>query len=107
MLNFAGMRSGSYITGCILADLVIFLIPSVIFIGLVWLLNIEVFQGSIGNLFTIFFMFGFAYVNIINLLGFWMKDVINAYKNIAIWMYLLALIVPIAVTIGAALIGGN
>jgi len=43
LLNFAGMRSFGYITGCILADLVIFLIPSTVFVGLVWLLNIDVF----------------------------------------------------------------
>lgn len=99
------MRSFSYISGCILADLVIFLIPSTIFVGLVWLLNIDVFKGSIGTLFGIFFMFGFAYVNLINLIGFWMKDVINAYKNIAIWMYTLALVVPLAVLVGASIIG--
>jgi len=58
-------------------------------------------------LFGIFVMFGFAYVNLINLIGFAMSDVVNAYKNIAIWMYCLALVIPIATLIGASLIGSG
>lgn len=90
MLNFVGMKSLSYYTGSFLADFVLFTIPTVGFIVLLFPLGIELFiqNGSWAMLLAIMVTFGLALINLTYLFSFLFTSANSAFKNIGL-IYLL------------------
>lgn len=107
LLNFGGMKSFSYIFGIMMADWLIFTIPSIIFVLLMLILKIEIFTGSPGHLVATLVGFGFAFINLNNFVGFRFKDVSSAYVSATIFMLLLGLALPVLTWILAAAIKGD
>lgn len=107
LLKFGGMKSFSYIFGIMMADWLIFTIPTLIFVLLMIILDIDIFLNSPGHLLATLVMFGFAFVNLNNLIGFWFKQVTSAFLSATIFMLLLGLALPVIKWILAAIIQGD
>lgn len=107
LLNFGGMKSFSYIFGIMLADWLIFTIPSLIFVALMLILNIEIFSGSPGHFVATLVGFGFAFINLNNFIGFMFKDVNSSYMSATWFMLLLGLVLPVLTWILALAIQGD
>lgn len=86
MLNFMGMKSLAYYLGNLFADLILFSIPTVGFILLLFPLKITLFivNGTWAVLLAVMVSFGFALINLTYLLSFLFKSHNNAFKQIGL-----------------------
>jgi hypothetical protein len=96
LLNFIGMRSTSYFTGIVIADLTIFFIPTLLVTSIIFILNLDMLKGSVAlfSFLGTMILFGLSFINILNLIGFTMKSSEKAYKQSSIWMMVLAFGIP-------------
>jgi hypothetical protein len=76
LLNFGGMRSIPYYLGLFLADYLIYFIPSALFVLTTIMLGIDAFKSNKADFFISLITFGVGYVNLSNLIGFTVKDVL-------------------------------
>ena len=95
-MNFIGMRSTSYFTGIVIADLTIFFIPTLLVTSIIFILNLDMLKGSVAlfSFLGTMILFGLSFINILNLIGFTMKSSEKAYKQSSIWMMVLAFGIP-------------
>ena len=75
--------------GIVLADLTIFVIPSLLFIFLIWALDIDSFTNDIGIIFLSFMSFGIGFCSINNLIGFIFLKTEKAFKIATVFIILL------------------
>lgn len=99
LLNFGGMRSIPYFLGLSVADYLIYIVPSALFVVLVKILNIQAFEESAGYFFISLMTFGVGFINLSNLIGFTFKDANSAFKYANYWMIGLGFGVPYGTTI--------
>ena len=104
LLNFGGMRSFSYYFGIVMADWCLFMIPTLSFVIVVYILQIDVFTDSLGLFIGTLTMFGLDLICLSNAIGFLFKNVDSAFKNSAIFMMILGLIFPIVTLFLGAII---
>lgn len=104
LLNFGGMRSFSYYFGIVVADWCLFMIPTIAFVIVVYILDIEVFTNSIGLFVTTLTLFGLDLINLSNAIGFFFKNVDSAFKNSTIFMMLLGLVFPLVTLLAGGFI---
>lgn len=91
MLHFVGMKSTSYFLGSFLADMILFSMPTIGFILLLFPLDVRYFiiNGAWAVLLAVMLSFGFALVNLTYLFSFVFKSHNNAFKQIGV-IYLIA-----------------
>ena len=80
LLNFAGMRSSSYIVGKFLADLIIYSISNILLVISVFVLQLDQFSKHAGIMFLILTIFGFPYIILGYNLGYFFDDPETAFK---------------------------
>ena len=80
LLNFAGMRSSSYIVGKFLADLIIYSISNILLVISVFVLQLDQFSKHAGIMFLILTIFGFPYIILGYNLGYFFSDPATALK---------------------------
>lgn len=90
------MRSTSYFSGIVLADLFIFFIPTLLLTSIIFILDLSMLKGAVSLLSFLgtMILFGLSLINILNLIGFTMKTSEKAYKQSSIWMMVLGFGIP-------------
>ena len=79
-----------------LADWLIFIIPSLLFTSVVYIIDIEIFKGH-GRAIELFFvqmLFGFSFVGVNNMIGASYRDVKHAIKSSSIHMICIGVFLP-------------
>lgn len=86
MLHFAGMKSTAYFMGSFLADIILFSIPTVGFIALLFPLGVSYFtvNGTWAVLLAIMISFGFALITLTYLISFMFQSHNNAFKQVGV-----------------------
>jgi hypothetical protein len=69
------MRSTSYFAGIVIADLLIFFIPTLLVTSIIFILDLDMLKGATALLSFLgtMILFGLSFINILNLIGFTMK----------------------------------
>lgn len=100
MLTFIGMKPLSYYTGSFLADFVLFIIPSIGFIALLFPLGIKLFimDGTWALLFVVMVTFGLSLISVTYLFSFLYSSPNTAFRQIGIIYYLGGTILPLVVS---------
>lgn len=100
MLTFIGMKPISYYTGSFLADLVLFIIPSMGFVALLFPLGIKLFimDGTWALLFVVMVTFGLSLISVTYLFSFLYSNPNTAFRQIGIIYYLGGTILPLVVS---------
>ena len=88
------MRSLSYMTGVVISDFCLYLIPTVAFILVIIFLNIRAYSYDIGEFIAVMFIFGIDYICLCNFVGFFFKNVDKAFKNSIIIMSVIGFLFP-------------
>jgi len=96
LLNFIGMKSISYYVGNFLADAVLFIIPTIGFIILLFPLDVKYFimNGSWALLLAMMISFGVSMITLTYLFSFLFTNANNAFKNIGVIYLIGGSIVP-------------
>jgi len=100
LLNFAGMRSSSYYIGFLLGDLIVFAIPQILLIIMVFVLQLTQFQEHMVAFFGTVFIYAFSFISMIYVFNFVFDKAESAFKYV-ILLVLIVYAVPQLVTIGA------
>lgn len=85
-MNVVGMKPLAYYTGSFLADFLLFTLPTIGFIILLFPLNIQYFimNGSWAVLLAVMVTFGFSLINVTYLFSFMFKSANQAFKQIGL-----------------------
>jgi hypothetical protein len=96
LLNFIGMKSISYYVGNFLADVVLFIIPTIGFIILLFPLDVKYFimNGSWALLLAMMISFGVSMITLTYLFSFLFTNANNAFKTIGVIFLIGGSIVP-------------
>lgn len=70
LINFMGMRSYSYFIGNFLTDIILFMVPTIGFIFLLFPMKIEVFSDNWGTIFFLMSTFGVALITLSYVVSF-------------------------------------
>lgn len=100
MLTFIGMKPLSYYIGSFLADYILFIIPSIGFIVLLFPLGIKLFimNGTWALLFVVMITFGLSLISVTYLFSFMYNNPNTAFRQIGVIYYLGGTILPITVS---------
>jgi len=96
LLNFTGMKSFSYFLGISAAEACLYVIPTMSFVLLVMILDIQAFTNQTGWFILILLLFGLSFVNLANLIGFMFSDLDKAFRNSSIFMFIIGFLFPFA-----------
>lgn len=80
LLNFAGMRSTSYYIGLLIGDVVIFYIPQVLLIAMVFILDLQKFKEHAFAFFFSILIFSFGYIPLVYCVSFIFDKAETAFK---------------------------
>jgi ABC-2 family transporter protein len=99
MLNFIGMKPLAYYTGSFLADIVLFTLPTLGFIGLLFPMNIQYLymNGSWAVFLAVMVSFGISLIAVTYLISFMFANANSAFKSIGLVYFLLGCILPVAI----------
>jgi hypothetical protein len=107
LMNFAGMQTFAYYLGNFLSDLVLFLIPTCAFIGLLFPLKIFVFIAYWDTVLCIMMSFGVSIIGLTYLIGFAFDRSDTAFRQVGTFYIVLGFIVSGIVQLIAGAIKGN
>lgn len=96
LLNFAGMRSSAYYLGFLLADVIIYCIPQVLLVIMVFVIQLDVLEKHMGFFFLSIFFFAFPFISLIYNLGFVFDKSETAFKYVTL-LFMLSYIVPVII----------
>lgn len=96
LLHFAGMKSTAYFLGSFLADILLFSIPTIGFIILLFPLGVRYFiiNNAWAILLAVMISFGFALVNLTYLFSFIFTSHNNAFKQVGVIYLIGGSIIP-------------
>ena len=94
-----GAKSTSYFFGNLIADLLLFLVCTGIFIALLYPLGLSYIYRDWGMALAIMSTFGFALITLTYLASFIFKNAIYAFNKIGIWYMIVGLALPLVLTI--------
>lgn len=89
LLNFAGMRSISYIMGLLAADYILYFIPISALMLTSLILDIEIFSDNVGAIYGILLVFGLPFISFIYL-GSW---IFSKHETAFKYVFMLLLLV--------------
>ena len=108
LLNFVGMKPLAYYLGNLLADLLLFLLPTIAFMIILFPLNIKTFTHSLHLIFLIMMCFGFSLICLTYMVAFLFSNSNTAFRQIGTVYLIIGYFVPNTVGgIVSAAIGGN
>jgi hypothetical protein len=84
LLNFAGMRSSSYFIGFLIGDLLVFVIPQLLLIIMVFVLQLTQFQDHMVAFFTSVFVFSLPFISMIYVFSFMFDKAESAFKYVVL-----------------------
>lgn len=94
MLTMSGMSNFYYWIGLFLADLVLLILPFVLFFIFVLATQMEGFADELGKLMLVILSFGSSLIPLVYLASTWYKDTVTASKCIAPWLIIFGNVVP-------------
>lgn len=94
LMNYIGMNSLAYYTGNFIVDYVLYLIPSLGFIILLFPMKIEAFTNSCGTILLILLCFGLALISLTYFVSFLFKTSATAFRQIGVMYLLIGYIIP-------------
>lgn len=80
LLNFAGMRSSSYVLGMVFGEYLNFVVPQILLIIMVFILKITSFQTHIVLFFGNVFIAGFPIISLMHLISHMFDKHMSAFK---------------------------
>jgi len=86
LLNFAGIRSPSYILGLYLADYILYFIPISTLMAVSKALDMEVFDEHAGTIYGILLVFGFPFITFIYVGSFIFSKHETAFKYVFLFI---------------------
>jgi hypothetical protein len=92
LLNFAGISSLAYYWGIFMADLILFVIPTICIFILSAILQVDTFSNNWVSLVPVFFTFGISYIPLSYVTGFLFSNADTAFKYNRILMIIIAVI---------------
>jgi len=102
------MKSLAYYLGNFLCDFVLFLIPTVFFIILLFPMKIEAFTHSWGTILAIMTCFGVSLISLTYFVGFVFSNSNNAFRQIGVLYLVVGYFIPNTVgTVLTAITGGS
>jgi len=104
VLKVVGVKTSAYFVGNLIADMLLFLISSAIFIALLYPLNLPYLYRDWPRVFAIMSSFGFALITLTYLASFVFKNATYAFNKIGMWYMIVGLALPVVLTILLALI---
>ena len=90
------MKSFSYFLGISAADACLYVFPTMSFVLLVIILDIQAFTNQTGWFILVLLLFGLSFVNLANLIGFMFSDLDKAFRNSSIFMFIIGFLFPLA-----------
>ena len=96
LLNFAGMRSSSYYIGMFLADIVIYIIPQILLLIMVYVLDLGEVKTRIAPFFVTVVLFAPPFISLIYCFGFIFEKAESAFKY-TILLFMLVYIIPLLI----------
>ena len=105
VLKVVGVNTGSYFVGNLLADVLLFMICTAIFIALLYPLGLAYIYRDWANALGIISSFGFALICLTYLASFVFSNPIYAFNKIGMWYLIIGLVLPLVLTLIIALIG--
>ncbi len=93
-----GLRDTPYWIGTFLADFLLYLMPGLCFVALIFLFNVTTLTAYIGSTIPIYLLFGGPLITFMYLCSYLFKSAQTAFKSIGFIMYLLGFIVPVGLT---------
>lgn len=104
VLKVVGCNTVSYFFGNLIADLILFLICTGIFIALLYPLGLSYIYRDWPNAMGIISCFGFSLICLTYLASFVFKNPTYAFNKIGMWYLIIGLVAPLVLTIIMALI---
>jgi hypothetical protein len=99
VLKMVGAKSVSYFFGNLIADLLLFIVCTGIFIALLFPLGLTYIYRDWALVLAVMSSFGFALITLTYLASFIFKDAIYAFNKIGVWYMIVGLILPLVLTI--------
>lgn len=94
LMNFIGMNSLAYYTGNLIADMILFLLPTIGFIIMLFPMQITVFTSWWHIMFGIMVCFGFSLINLTYLVNFIFSKSTVAFRQVGGFYLLLGFLAP-------------
>jgi hypothetical protein len=103
ILKVVGTQSTAYFFGNLIADLLVFVLCTVIFIGLLYPLDLAYLYRGWQPVLAIMSSFGFALITLTYLASFVFKQAVYAFDKIGMWYMIIGLALPMVLTLVLAL----
>lgn len=107
LLNFIGMKTFPYILGNLLFDFLIYLVPSLGFVLLLYPMQITEFTTSAGDVTAILLCFGLSLITMTYFIGFVFQSSNTAFRTLGILYMLLGFVVPLLVSTVLGAVSSN
>ncbi len=104
VLKVVGVKPVSYFIGNLLADILLFMISTAIFVALLYPLGLAYLYLDWGRVLGIIASFGFALINLTYLASFVFKSATYAFNKIGMWYMIFGLALPLVMTLLLALV---
>ena len=99
LLTFVGMKPSAYYFGNLMCDFMLFIIPTILFIALLYPLNLTFLYRGWFPLLGIMLSFGFSLITLTYLASFFFKTSNYAFNKIGIWYMILGIALPAVITL--------
>ena len=93
LLHFGGLKSIPYYTGIMLAEHLIFSVTASFLVFLGFICQAQVFRTSSIEFIISLILFGFALINLCNVIGFMFNNSKSAFKSVSIFLLIFSLVV--------------